>query len=216
MQLETCEFEHLALIRDVQVPTDIRFREILVTGPPGSGKSSLVAAIRGWPEEGFLDLGQDKWWRGQLLAFRPREIHLGFPVAGHEKGLAVTDAEWIATNPALQLERIRIPPGKRGWFSVNWRNRYVFDFQLPGAAELFEARSKRARAGTHPVDKGLTLELVTRQLEVYQRVALHMQRAGMPVYVREQFGGPPRRIVEPGQTSDETGEKVSSRSRSDL
>ena len=41
----------LQLIHGVQFPKESKFRQFLVTGPPGAGKSTLVAKMRGWPYE---------------------------------------------------------------------------------------------------------------------------------------------------------------------
>ncbi len=195
MELETVEIGELASVRGVPVPADVRFRQIIVTGAPGSGKGTLISRIGGWPEEGFLDLAGRRWWRERALSLRPREVHLGLPVVGHRESLAVTDPEWLAEMPATDLSRISIPPAKRGWLSIDWRTRYVFDFQLLPAEVVYEARLRRAQARTHPVDHGVTLEQVRRQLHAYREVALHLHRAGVKVYVREDFLGVPRRIV---------------------
>ena len=64
------------------------------------------------------------------------------------------------TLPQVDLARIRIPPPKRGFFSVDWQSRFVFDVQLPRADVLYEIRRARAREGTHPGDVGTTLEQV--------------------------------------------------------
>jgi len=198
MQLKTAEIRDLTMVRDTAVPAGVRYRQIIVTGTPGSGKGTLVSSIGGWPEEGYLDLGNKRWWKDQMLSLRPREVHLGLPVVGFRESLAVTDAEWLAGPPPTQFERICIPPPKRGWLSADWRGRYAFDFQLLPAEVIYEARRRREKRRSHPVDRGITLEQVQIQLNAYQEVALYLHRAGLTVYVREHFLGAPRRIVDLG------------------
>ena len=68
----------------------------------------------GWPEEGYVDLTLKGWWRAQSLTFRPREVHLGFPFAGHSDALTVFDREWLEAPLPLELDphRILLPPRK--------------------------------------------------------------------------------------------------------
>lgn len=195
MRLETRAIADLKHIRDVAVPGDVSFRQIIVTGPPASGKSTLLTRLGGWPEEGYLDLAE-KWWRQRLLTFRPREVHFGFPVIGFKHSLAVFDPEWLEGPLDIDEVRIRVPPAKRGLLSVDWRGRYVFDFQLPPPDLVFSVCRSRARAGTHPRDQHLTREHVARQHDAYAALALFFQRHGLRVYVRETFQGEPRAITD--------------------
>ena len=168
---ETTGIGRLSSIRGVSIPEAVRFRELIFSGPPCSGKTSLITALRGWPEEGYLDLAEQGWWRQRSLAFRPREIHCGLPYIGHQHSLSVFDQEWLETLPEINFQRIRIPPPKRWFYQVDWPNKYVFDIQVPPANKVYAILRARARTGSHPVDQGIIFEHVQRQLEVYGQLA---------------------------------------------
>ncbi len=82
-------------IRGVDLPVGLEFRQLVVTGPPGCGKTHYINRIRGWPNEGYLDLTRKGWWKDRSLIYRPREIHLGIPYEGVKDALAVFDQEWL-------------------------------------------------------------------------------------------------------------------------
>jgi hypothetical protein len=197
MPLDTVEVEEINWHKGVAYPRGVRFREIIITGPPSSGKSTLVQKLGGWPEEGYIDLAQDHWWRSRILTFRPREVHFGIPFRGVSESLSVFDPAWHATPVLVDFRRIQIPPGKSLFFQFNWRARFVFDFQLPLPEQLYSVRKARAASESHPIDKVLSKEDVERQSTVYEQLAMHFHRCGMRVIVRTDYAGMPRIIIDP-------------------
>ncbi|MBU1138094.1 MAG: metallophosphoesterase [Proteobacteria bacterium] len=185
-------------IRGVKLPVGLNFIQLVVTGPPGAGKTYYINHVHGWPNEGYVDLTRKGWWKDQTLTYRPREVHLGFPFKGFSEALTVFDKEWLeAEEPLyLELERIQIPPASNNLFQTNWRNRYIFEFLLPNPETIFKHRMERHKEGYFPVDKNLTLEMVIRQSAIYREVAFYMHQAKMQVYVREALDKPPMRIAE--------------------
>jgi len=187
-------------VRGVDLPIGLDFVQLVVTGPPGAGKTYYINKIHGWPNEGYLDLTRKGWWKDRSLTYRPREVHLGLPFEGFSQALAVFDPQWLdAEKPLkLQLSRFQIPPDGSRFLQSNWRHRYIFEFLLPKAEIIFKQRQERHTEGYFPVDEELTLDIVKRQLAIYQEVVLYMHRVKMQVYVREALDQPPMCIVEEG------------------
>ncbi len=195
--------KELQNIRGVDLPIGLEFLQLVVTGPPGAGKSYYIEQIGGWPNEGYLDLTQRNWWKDQSLIFRPREVHLGLPFQGIGEALTVFDQEWLNSPlpPAIEYPRIKIPPAKSHFFQTDWRNRYIFEFLIPSPSTIYAQRLERQSQGYFPVDDNLNLEMVRQQVAVYREVALYLHRAGLNVYVRKSLDNPPMIIAEKGVAS---------------
>ncbi len=195
MKFNSVEVEDLETIRGVAVARGVSFRQIIVTGPPASGKSELLRGLGGWPEEGYLDLARKGWWRDRILTLRPREVHFGFPFVGFQESLAVFDKAWLDSPSSVDLSRVRIPPDKTGFFSVDWRRRYVFDFQLVSAETILQVSRNATWKISHRIEPVFERRKIELQLDAYRTVAAYFSRQGMRVYVRTRHGGSPRRIV---------------------
>lgn len=193
----------LQKIRGVSLPIGLEFLQLVVTGPPGAGKTFYIEQIGGWPNEGYLDLTQKGWWKNQSLVFRPREVHLGLPFSGFKEALTVFDKEWLGSTPPLELElaRIKLPPVKNRFYQTDWRARYIFEFLIPGPSKIFKQRLSRQDQGYFPGDENLSLDTVRKQVDVYRETALYLHRAGINVFIRKGLDKPPMRIAEKAVTN---------------
>jgi len=205
MSLHTVEVEQTDWIKGVAYPANVRYRDIVITGPPCSGKSTLVQKLGGWPEEGYIDLASSHWWYSRVLTFRPREVHFAIPFAGHDESVTVFDQHWLEAPSAIDFGRIQIPPGKAWFLQTDWRKHYLFDFQLPPVEHICAILHRRAQDGSHPRDRIYSDADVARQVRVYEELAGHFTRCGMRVVVRSEFAGMPRRVVD---TDLECGRKA--------
>lgn len=192
--------QELQNIRGVDLPIGLEFLQLVVTGPPGAGKSYYIEQIRGWPNEGYLDISQKGWWKNQSLVFRPREVHFGIPFVGIQTPLTVFDKDYLQLSPPPEIDfpRISIPPEKVHFYQNDFRGRYIFEFLIPSPSTIYERRMARQTKGYFPVDENLSIEMVRQQVSVYREIALYFHRAGLNVYIRKGLDKPPMRIAERG------------------
>ncbi len=183
-------------IRGIYFPKEMDEHRLIITGPPGSGKSTILTQIRGWPEEGYIDISSQGWWKHSSLSFRPRELHFGLPLVNMDKTLPIYEINEFEENLEIDFGRIQLPPRKSGLFAINWSRRICFEFLVPPAEILFEYRIKRASKGTHHVDAGITLARVKREVNIYKQVALFFHRSGLRVHLRDGFGCKPKYFTE--------------------
>lgn len=196
--------KEVQLIRGIELPVGLEFRQLVVTGPPGAGKSYYIDQIRGWPNEGYLDLGRKGWWKDRSLVYRPREIHLGIPYVGYRESLSVFDQEWLDSpydTLTIDFPKIKLPPRAHSKLSTNWIDRYIFEFILPESKRVYKQRLNRQKDGYFPVDANLSLDMVNRQIQAYSDIALYLHRAGLNVYIRRDINEAPLLISEKGEVA---------------
>jgi len=196
--LKTEDIKDLKLIKGIAFPGWLEKKKLVITGPPGCGKTTILNAIGGWPEEGYLDISSKEWWKSPNLVQRPRELHFGLPFVGFEKAVPVYDTDTLDDSSYLEIDflRIPVPPAKRHLLSTDFRSRFIFEFILLPSEKTFELRRHRAGSGTHHVDADLTLAKVREELYFYQQLALFFHDSGMTVYIRDDLEGNPKRISE--------------------
>ena len=199
--MDKCEFQAIAdlqLIDGISFPRTLKRKRLVITGPPGSGKTTLVKAVNGWPEEAYVDLSNPEWWRAPSLNNRPSEIHFGLPFVGFEEAVSVYATDKLDEGQLLEIDfsRIAIPPQKAELFSTNYYDRFTFDFSVPPAEETYTKRKARAEAGSHPLDIGISLRKVELERNFYLQIADYFQRSGIDLYVRTEITGPPQKLIQ--------------------
>ena len=199
--LDLVEVEAVKMINGIPFPEDVNRGRLIISGPPGSGKTTILNAIKGWPEEGYIDISAPNWWKAPVLTNFPREFHFGLPFMGHDKAVPVYDTESLEDRSHLEVDlfRIQLPPPKKGPFSTNFRNKFTFELIILDPEKIYEMRKNRGKKGTHHVDDNLTLDEVRQQVEYYKSLALFFHRSGMNVYIRDDLAGNPKRIRQEQQ-----------------
>ena len=184
--------------KGIPFPSQIDIRKLIVTGPPGSGKTTVLTAIGGWLEEGYLDISSAHWWKSFILDRKPRELHFGVPFVGYEDAVPVYDVNTLDDPSYLELDLLRIPlpPPDGGVLANNFRKKLHFEFLLPPPELLFERRRERAKRGTHHVDQNLTLDQVREEYHLFMMLAHFFHTSGMNIHIRQDSKGPPMRFDE--------------------
>ncbi|MBF0311369.1 MAG: serine/threonine protein phosphatase [Magnetococcales bacterium] len=192
--LDTRAVSQTREVRGVILPAGVVVSRLVVTGPPGCGKTSLIDRLRGWPGEVCLDLTSNLWWRSPALNHCPREVHFAVPFVGEGQSCPVYDQKWDTGHewPDIDFTRLQIPSGTKGVLSPNWLTRLIFEFMLPSPDWIYDQRLKRAESGTHHVDQVLSMERIQWQVFVHWRLAEFFHRCGLLVYVREGVEETPR------------------------
>lgn len=195
--------DDIKTVNGIQFPNDLDIHKLIISGPPGSGKTTILKSIKGWPEEGYLDISSKDWWKSPNLAHKPRELHFGVPFKGYQKAVPVYDIQSLDHFSYLELDLFRIPTPqpKKNFLSADFRKKMVFEFNLLAPEKLFALRKKRAEQGSHHVDATLNLEQIEEEACLYKTLALFFHQSGMNVYIRDELGGPPKRILDDEQQS---------------
>lgn len=190
--------DEIKTINGVSFPKDVDLHKLIISGPPGSGKTTILKSIRGWPEEGYLDLSSKNWWKSPNLAHKPRELHFGLPFKGYQHAVPVYDIQSLDHFSYLELDlfRILLPQPKQNFLSADFRSKMIFEFNLLAPEKLFALRKKRAEQASHHIDNNLTLEQIEEEVSLYNTLALFFHQSGMNVYVRDELGGLPKRILD--------------------
>ncbi len=185
-------------IKGIPFAPGIKFRQLLITGPPGSGKSTMVGCLGGWPQEGYIDLSLNGWWKTRPIALRPREVHLGFPFVRKDEALVVFEQDWLDNWSHLEIDiaRIKLPPRKKFPLAVNWRERFAFEFLLPDPQVILEFRQQRTRSKSHFIDVDLQYEQIKRQVEIFSEVAAMLHFDDFMVHIRDGVESQPCRVID--------------------
>ena len=71
---------------------------------------------------------------------------------------------------------------------------------IPPPETILKWRIDRSKREVHPVDEGVTLDQIEKQVAVFREAAIHFKRSEMLMYVRDDFEGMPKDVVVPEPT----------------